>query len=99
MKKEKILQAAVYISGWITIVLSAYVLFWKRILPMLFSFFLNNASSDATAIGIIGGADGPTAIFITTKIAAEYIVEIVTLCFLVITLILFMIKYKIYDES
>lgn len=31
----------------------------------------NNVSSQASAIGIIGGADGPTTIFVAKKIGVE----------------------------
>jgi len=37
-------------------------------LPELQSLFNSSRNSEAGAIGIIGGADGPTAIFILSKI-------------------------------
>ena len=43
----------------------------KRIVSIfsfIFVFCLGGCSSQAASIGIIGGADGPTAVFVTSKI-------------------------------
>lgn len=44
-------------------------IFFAMILALLFSF----APEVAASIGIIGGADGPTAIYVTSKLAPEYL--------------------------
>ena len=38
------------------------------ILPFVFAICLGGCSSKSASIGIIGGADGPTAIFVTSRI-------------------------------
>ena len=44
----------------------------KKLLASIFSFIfvfcLGGCSSQAASIGMIGGADGPTAVFVTSKI-------------------------------
>ena len=49
------------ITAVITIVSAAY----EFLLPMFLSFALHFDAREASSIGIIGGADGPTAIYIT----------------------------------
>lgn len=39
----------------------------------ILAIFLGFPANAAASIGIIGGADGPTAIFVTTKLAPEYL--------------------------
>ena len=45
----------------------------KKLMALMLSFAfvlcLGGCSSKAASIGIIGGADGPTAIFVTSKIS------------------------------
>lgn len=42
-------------------------------ITFLGSLFLGFSVGDASAIGIIGGADGPTAIFLASKLAPQYL--------------------------
>ena len=38
------------------------------VLSLIFALCLGGCNNEAASIGIIGGADGPTAIFVTSKI-------------------------------
>lgn len=38
------------------------------VFTLLFAFCLGGCSNEAASVGIIGGADGPTAIFVTSNI-------------------------------
>lgn len=87
LKKSRLLKVSTYISSGITILLALTYLF-KNI---IFYIFLRISSGGADSIGIIGGADGPTAIFVATKIG-HLSLEILILIFAVITTILFLLK-------
>lgn len=50
----------------ILIVISGFILCYKLYEVLLF-FFPINITYEAASIGIIGGADGPTAIYLTSK--------------------------------
>ena len=45
-------------------------------IAFVFAIFLGFAPAEAASIGIIGGADGPTAIFLTSKLAPELLPSI-----------------------
>ena len=38
------------------------------VFSLIFASYLSGCNNEAASIGIIGGADGPTAIFVTSKI-------------------------------
>ena len=64
MKRKRAARAVAIltvITAVITIVSAAY----EFLLPMFLSFALHFDAREASSIGIIGGADGPTAIYIT----------------------------------
>lgn len=67
MKKGKIARIS-NIVGW-SLGLIGLVM-W--IAPFAFAWFLQNkAVQEAAAIGIIGGADGPTSIYLTSKVGSS----------------------------
>ena len=73
-KKTMLLGAAAQIGIFITFI-GAIAL--SKVVPHLFpQLQLNWTARTASSIGIIGGADGPTAILVTTKLAPEYLSSI-----------------------
>ena len=46
--------------------LSVYTLFSDRVVSWMLTKFYNVTNMESSTIGVIGGADGPTAIFVTT---------------------------------
>lgn len=85
---KKILKIATYTSGAITILLGLLFIFINFIAPLLFKIPATNADS----IGIIGGADGPTEVFVATNTTEGMSLEILIVFFAVITTILFLLK-------
>ena len=65
-------------------ILSAIALIWKGITGV---FVYTITHDEGTSIGIIGGADGPTAIFVTTTLAPIAYKVIVPLILLIIGII------------
>jgi Na+-transporting methylmalonyl-CoA/oxaloacetate decarboxylase beta subunit len=59
--KTKVVTTLTVIAAIITIISATY----EFLLPMVLSVVLNFDTKDAVSVGIIGGADGPTAIYIT----------------------------------
>lgn len=64
MRKESIEKVVVIITVISTITILINEMF-NFILPMLLSHIFQPDSSESGSLGIIGGADGPTAIFIS----------------------------------
>ena len=70
--EEKQMKEFTYVkSPWrwaclVVAILSAIALIWKIIMGV---FVYSITSGESASIGIIGGADGPTAIFVTTTMA------------------------------
>ena len=58
----------VKITALVVMILSGITLFAQHIIPLLTTLFLELQIRDASAIGIIGSADGPTSIVVATKI-------------------------------
>lgn len=64
-------------------------------LAVLTVFLSGCRDSDAAAVGIIGGADGPTAIYIATKNSWwDIVVPIVVVILIIIGLIIYFKKRK-----
>ena len=65
-------------SKWRWLALVAAVLGWLMLayngVIGLLVYLLNDAINHSSSVGIIGGADGPTAIFVTSKVSAEGVV-------------------------
>lgn len=65
-------------SKWRWLALAAAVLGWLMLayngVIGLLVYLLNTAVNHSASVGIIGGADGPTAIFVTSKVSAEGVV-------------------------
>lgn len=60
------------------IFISGFLLTYKLYLVVasIVSIISARAASEAASIGIIGGADGPTAIFLTSKLLPHYILPL-----------------------
>ena len=52
---------------------------WVNILYLLIRTQSTISASEAYSVGIIGGADGPTAVFVTTPVWISYILPVVCL--------------------
>ena len=61
------------------------------VLSFVSAFFLGGCSKKAASIGIIGGADGPTAIFVTSKINWPYVCGLI---FVPVAVILIALIYR-----
>ena len=93
MKKQKILKFSAYTSGVITILMSLKFIFIHYIFPLFLKGFITN--SEEEAIGIIGGADGPTVIFLADKSTGGVSLGGLIVIFAIITTILFLLsRYK-----
>ena len=57
-------------------------------------FCLSGCSKDASSIGIIGGADGPTAIFVTSNVNCLHIGGVLAVIVLAILVALMIRKKK-----
>lgn len=53
-------------------VLSGAVLIWTRLVNWLMTALFTLSLGENQSLGIIGGADGPTAIFVTTTLRSDY---------------------------
>lgn len=63
------LRKVVTLFTIIAIVMTIISIGFNFVLPMYLSYKLNNEVDKASSIGIIGGADGPTAIYVTGKLS------------------------------
>ncbi len=91
MDKRKIFKAIVIftaIAGIITVI----GLGFEILLPIYLSYKLNRGIGNAASIGIIGGADGPTSIFIASQPSPYFLTGIFALLTVVGILTLFIIK-------
>lgn len=66
MKKEK-LTKVVTILTIITATITLISVVFSFLIPMYLSYKFHIDTSKAGSIGIIGGADGPTAIYVTSQ--------------------------------
>ena len=75
---EQMKEYAYRKSKWRWLALAAAVLGWLMLayngLVGLMVHMLNAAINQNASVGIIGGADGPTAIFVTSRVSVEGIV-------------------------
>jgi len=78
-KKNKVIIIVTIICGLATMINVAYI----YLLPLLLSFLFQKDLSDAVTIGIIGGADGPTAIYV----ACPYNLHLITVILALITIL------------
>ncbi len=68
---NKIIRKIIIISTVFFGAAAAIGISYEYLLPLYLSYKLNTDLSDASSIGIIGGADGPTAIFISGSVSPE----------------------------
>ncbi|TZE80683.1 sodium ion-translocating decarboxylase subunit beta [Calorimonas adulescens] len=93
MKKEKIMKAIAILTilcGLFTFisVLSSYLL------PLYLSYKFNIDTRNAGSIGIIGGADGPTAIYVSGQFSSHLFTAIFALLTILGIIYLVIAKYK-----
>ena len=69
-------------------IVSGAALVWKAFMMLLVWIYLR--SSEAASVGIIGGADGPTAIFVTTRLGGFPTELVVILALLVVGVVGFL---------
>lgn len=69
---------------------AAFGILYEYLLPLYLSYKLNKDLRDASAIGIIGGADGPTTIYLSGSVspgitAVFAVFAVIGIAYLVIT--------------
>lgn len=78
LMNEQMKEYAYRKSKWRWAALAAAVLGWLMLayngVIGLLVHLLNAAVNHSSSVGIIGGADGPTAIFVTSRVSAEGVV-------------------------
>ncbi|MHB8130946.1 MAG: sodium ion-translocating decarboxylase subunit beta [Mobilitalea sp.] len=74
-KKNKVVFIVTVVSGIATILNIAYIF----LLPLLLSYLFQKDLSGANSIGIIGGADGPTSIYVGSSYNSHLITVILAL--------------------
>ncbi|MBQ7920053.1 MAG: hypothetical protein IJ324_08960 [Lachnospiraceae bacterium] len=84
------------LRGTILVVASLLLLLWS-IVPLLFR--LQFEMSMSTSIGIIGGADGPTSIFLAGKVGEPWGLYIVTAVVVLTTIVYFMKKHHLISRK
>lgn len=78
MQKEKFIKVA-YILTIITTVITVISAVVTFLVPRYILYKLHANTSEVTSIGLIGGADGPTAIYVTNQSSANMIIVIFAL--------------------
>ncbi|HHW31059.1 MAG TPA: hypothetical protein GXX20_05200 [Clostridiaceae bacterium] len=76
MKKMK-LRKLIFALTTINIIITLISVFSNYIIRIFLSYKLNSEAARAGTIGIIGGADGPTAIFISSN-PSPYIITVIS---------------------
>lgn len=66
---NKIIRKIIIISTVFFGAAAAIGISYEYLLPLYLSYKLNTDLSDASSIGIIGGADGPTSIFVSGSVS------------------------------
>lgn len=82
------------IKDWrgIVLIVASLILSISCLVRFIFKLQLNMSMS--TSVGVIGGADGPTSIFIAGKIGTPWGLYIVTAIVLIATIVYFVRKHK-----
>jgi len=95
MKKEKSLKIRVITILTIVCALIAFIsAFSNSLLSLYLSYKFNMDTRNASSIGIIGGADGPTAIFVSGQISSQWFTAIFTLLTILGIVYLVIARYK-----
>jgi len=89
-KSEKIVSAFTIVCALITLVSVSFDL----LLPLYLSYKFNIDARDAGSIGIIGGADGPTTIYLSGQFSLRFFTTIFALLTMLGIIYLVVIKYK-----
>lgn len=91
MGKEK-LRKVVRILTIINLIITLISVGFNFLLPIYLSYKLNNEVGKVSSIGIIGGTDGPTSIFVASQSSSHISTIIFTLLSIVGALYLFFTK-------
>ncbi|MEN2776854.1 sodium ion-translocating decarboxylase subunit beta [Acetivibrio clariflavus] len=93
MKKEKSTKMITIFT--VICALVAFIsLFFNSLLPLYLSYKFKIDTRDAGSIGIIGGADGPTAIYVSGQSSSHLFSAIFALLTILGFIYLVVIKYK-----
>ena len=71
MKKKKVMKVITILTIACAL-LAAVSAFYNYLLPVFLSYKFNKDIRDARSVGIIGGADGPTAIYVSGQISSHW---------------------------
>lgn len=95
MKKAKSIKVKVIAIFTVLCALIALIsAFFNFLLPLYLSYKFNIDTRGAGSIGIIGGADGPTAIFVSGQISPHWFTTAFVLLTLLGIMYLVVAKYK-----
>lgn len=64
------------------------------LLQLYLSYKFNMDTKNASSIGIIGGADGPTAIYLSSQLSSRFFTAVFALLTILGIIYLFVVKYK-----
>jgi len=78
LKKEKLIKL-VGVFTIITTIITVISAAFNFLIPMYLAYKLHTDTNKVASIGVIGGADGPTAIYVTNQSYANMIVVIFAL--------------------
>jgi len=90
VKLKKIVTILTIISMIITLISAIF----NFVIPVYLSYKLNINAGEVHSIGIIGGADGPTSIYVTSSYTDTYLITVI---FTVISVA--GIVYQIYTKK
>ena len=85
-KKKELGGVLLLAASAVMIVLSAAALFNDWIVSRILTAVFNFGSAESSSIGIIGGADGPTAIFVASSPSDSWLICIPTIIVVAVTI-------------
>lgn len=93
-KKKELGGVLLLIASAVMVVLSVATLFNDWIVSKILTAVFNFGSAESSSIGIIGGADGPTAIFVASSPSDGWLICIPTIIVVAVTVGYFVRKRK-----
>ena len=66
----------------------------KKLIAFIFAIYLSGCSTESASIGIIGGADGPTATFVTSNINWPHVCGFIGILVVAILVVFFIYRNK-----
>lgn len=89
----KSLRKTVKIATILCIMMTMFSVLYKQLLLLYLSLKYSSDFSDAAAIGIIGGADGPTAIYVSNSNSFPWL-PVIFMCLTIVGII-----YLVYTKK